>query len=246
MSMDFRSYLQLVEAINAAAYLDDSDYDDYDNYDDYDGSDEEFPLFLDDSDDDENAGPAVEFPKDLDIHCPRFKETEKSYHDLLSLSLKLQRLVKVSKEYIIKEPEVAASPEYAETKLNNLVKDVKKIEIIARSKARKALKDVIGSLPYPVLNNVVDKMLLCDPRADMWKVESNSDEVKKEIEDVYMKLAKVYELLGKLCSCISVRCRLCGVYEKLEWDEEEWRMFIVANDATEEAAFEDDDGEEKK
>merc|ERR1712126_89450 len=106
-----------------------------------------------------------------------FKETEKSYHDLLSLSLKLQKLVKVSKEYIIKEPEVAANPEYAEKKLDNLVEDMKKIEIIARAKARKALKDVIGNFHYPVLNNIVDKMLLFDPKLDMCKVESNSSEV---------------------------------------------------------------------
>ena len=108
-------------------------------------------MMMMDEDDSDDEGPVVEFPKDLEIHFPSFKETEKTYHDLQSLSLKLQRLVKVSREYIIKEPEVAANPEVAETKLDNLVGDVKKIERIARAEARKALKEVIGNFPYPVV-----------------------------------------------------------------------------------------------
>ena len=199
--MDFRTRMKYMQAFYAAAY-DDSD------------------------------GPVVEFPRDLSIINPKFKATEKSYHDLMSLCLKLQRLVNVSREYIVKEPEVVESnPEIVERKLDNLMDDAKKIESIARAKAMKALEEVIGNFHDTILKKIVEKMLLCDPMSDMWKVENNSAKVKKEIEEVYMKLAGVYKLICKLCSCISVNCQLCGVVDKLEWDEEGWKGFIEANKA---------------
>ena len=153
--------------------------------------------------------------------------------------MKLQKLVKVSREYIIKKPEVVESnPKFVETKLDNLINDAKKIESIARAKAREALKEVVGNFSNPVLDNIIEKMLVydrmsmnMDPMVGMWKVETNSAEVKKEIEDVHIKLARVYKLICKLCSCISVNCQLCGVVDKLEWDEQGWRGFIVANEA---------------
>ena len=186
--MDFRTRMKYMQAFYAAA-MDDSD------------------------------GPVVEFPRDLNIISPKFKETEKSYHDLLSLSLKLQKLVKVSREYIIKKPEVVESnPKFVETKLDNLINDAKKIESIARAKAREALKEVVGNFSNPVLDNIIEKMLVydrkslnMDPTVGMWKVETNSAEVKKEIEDVHIKLARVYKLICKLCSCISVNCQLLRV-----------------------------------
>ena len=169
------------------------------------------------------------FPSSLIYYMPSEKKTDtKSFFDIYLLCKKFDELLQVSKDHVV---QILEPPSANLEKFELLIMDVKKIKYIAKSKAKDAVAACI-KLPSLTLGNIVDQMTHFEPTfyeddyVNFWKLEDNEAEIREELKKVYASLAAIYEILGKMCSCMSVNCQFC-LAERFDWDDRDWRNFVM-------------------
>ena len=51
----------------------------------------------------------------------------------------------------------------------------------------------------------------------------------KEINNVYTNMVEIYIKICEFCNCIQ-SCKLCEVFMRVEWNMDEWSVYINANE----------------
>ena len=195
-----------------------------------------------------------QFPKALIGLNPTKKDMSKTnYFDVLYLCGKFCKLIEIGRDPIANLMDnnpygITKSDDelgVAGMKIDDLLEDVKKIRDIAMIETKKALDKSIGPLPDDELTKRVEQMigLKPEPRGygdqhwkgdEVWKIKDNyAPQVKGKIEKVYQQLAKVYETLSSIGTCITFDCLI--PHHNLDWDDEDWKKFIRDYENAEEA-----------